>query len=64
MELFVEILIVVGLLALFVLFFILNKKTKLPEGVTEDDIARCEACHNTSCKKRLNKNCEEFKNEE
>lgn len=55
MRIFVEIAIVVSLIGVFVLTFLLNKKTPLPKGVTEEDIAKCEGCSNKSCKRRLTK---------
>lgn len=53
MKVIAEVAIVIGLIGIFVLTFLLNKKTPLPKGVTEEDIAKCAGCSNKTCKKRL-----------
>ena len=67
MSVVVKILVVLAAIALFIISFLLNKKTKVPTGVepVED---KCMHCSNALCKANKEKEdifkCPEEKNEE
>ena len=43
--------LVVALLIIFFVTYVLNKRTKVPEGCEKEvDDAMCQGCHNVSCK--------------
>lgn len=55
---FIRILIVLAAIALFFGTYILNSRTKVPDGCEDQSASKCSACSNTSCK---SKNTEEVK---
>ena len=46
----VAVLVVAGLITLYVVSYLLNKRTPVPEECLEDiDKASCKSCHNFAC---------------
>lgn len=50
--LIIAIIVIVTLLAIFVISFVVNKKTPVPKGCEDLKVSdeKCQACNNTSCR--------------
>lgn len=53
----IAIIIIIASIALFIITFILNKKTKAPSGVELPE--KCSGCMNTSCKDKVEEKIKE-----
>lgn len=57
----VPILIIGGAVALFIITFVLNRKTKVPEGTIYDLPDKCMKCGNEICKQHNEEKMDEIK---